>query len=62
LREHDDPAWFKPRKAVYEAEVLMPPRHLIVAVGAALEEAGLLLVGRPATQRFPHLPRCLHNG
>ena len=47
LRDHNDPAWFKPRKAVYEAEVLAPFRELIAAVGAALYEAGLPLVGDP---------------
>ena len=47
LRDHNDPAWFKPRKAVYEAEVLAPFRELIAAVGAALHEAGLPLVGDP---------------
>ena len=31
LREHNDPAWFKPRKGVYEAEVLVPFRDLILA-------------------------------
>ena len=47
LRDNNDPAWFKPRKAVYEAEVLGPFRELVVAVGAALHEAGLPLVGDP---------------
>lgn len=47
LRNNNDPAWFKPRKAVYEAAVLAPFRDLIVAVGAALGEAGLPLVGDP---------------
>jgi uncharacterized protein (TIGR02453 family) len=47
LRAHNDPVWFKPRKAVYEAEVLAHFRHLIVAVGAALEDAGVPLVGDP---------------
>lgn len=47
LRDNNDPAWFKPRKAVYEAEVLAPFRDLIVAVGAALDAAGLPLVGDP---------------
>ena len=47
LRDNNDPAWFKPRKVVYEAEVLAPFRDLIVAVGAALGEAGLPLVGDP---------------
>ncbi len=47
LRDNNDPAWFKPRKAVYEAEVLSPFRELITAVGAALHEAGLPLIGDP---------------
>ena len=47
LRENNDPAWFKPRKAVYEAEVLAPFRDLIVAVGAALRRDGLPLVSDP---------------
>ena len=52
LRDHNDPVWFKPRKAVYETEVLAPFRHLIVAVAAALEEAGLPLVGDPQRSIF----------
>ncbi len=47
LRDHNDPAWFKPRRAVYEAEVLAPLRELVVAVGDALYQAGLPLVGDP---------------
>src|SRR6266853_4843441 len=47
LSRHNDPVWFKPRKAIYEAEVLAPLRHLVVAVGAALSRAGLPLVGDP---------------
>jgi len=47
LREHNDPVWFKPRKAVYDTQVLAPLRQLVVAVGTALEEAGLPLVGDP---------------
>src|SRR5207244_6525140 len=52
LREHNDPVWFKPKKAVYEAEVLAPLRQLVVAVGATLEEAGLPLVGDPRRSIF----------
>src|SRR6266700_2807739 len=52
LRNHNDPVWFKPRKAVYDAEVLAPLRQLVVAVGAALEEAGLPLVGDPQRSIF----------
>jgi uncharacterized protein (TIGR02453 family) len=47
LRDHNDPAWFKPRKEHYETEVLMPFRDLIVAVGEALGQAGLPLTGDP---------------
>ena len=47
LRDNNDPAWFKPRKAIYETEVLAPFRTLIAAVGMALGEAELPLVGDP---------------
>jgi len=47
LRDNNDPAWFKPRKALYEAEVLAPFRELIAGVGAALGQAGLPLIGDP---------------
>src|SRR5262249_48964650 len=47
LCDNNDPAWFKPHKPVYEAEVLGPLRELIVAVGAALREAGVPLTGDP---------------
>jgi uncharacterized protein (TIGR02453 family) len=47
LSDHNDPAWFKPRKAVYEAEVLVPLRVLLASVGRALAAAGIPLVGDP---------------
>jgi uncharacterized protein (TIGR02453 family) len=47
LRDNNDPLWFKPRKAVYENEVLGPFRALLAAVAAALQEEGLPLVGDP---------------
>lgn len=47
LRDNNDPAWFKPRKALYEAEVVAPFRELLLAVGAALGNAGVPLVGDP---------------
>jgi len=47
LSDHNDPDWFRPKKAVYDTEVLAPLRHLVVAVGTALEEAGLPLIGDP---------------
>ena len=52
LRRNNDPAWFKPRKAVYEAEVLAPFRALVSAVGAALGEAGIPLSGDPMRSIF----------
>ena len=52
LRDNNDPAWFKPRKAVYEAEVLAPFRELIAAVGAALQQAEVPLVGDPQRSIF----------
>ena len=52
LRDNNDPAWFKPRKAVYEAEVLAPFRELMVAVAGALREAGVPLVGDPRRAIF----------
>ena len=52
LRDNNDPVWFKPRKAVYETEVLAPFRQLIVAVAAALQDAGVPLVGDPRRAIF----------
>ena len=52
LRDNNDPAWFKPRKALYEAEVLTPFGDLIMAVGTALREAGSPLVGDPKRSIF----------
>src|SRR5207237_4570191 len=52
LRKNNDPGWFKPRKAVYETEVLAPFRELISAVGAALAEARIPLVGDPMRAIF----------
>jgi uncharacterized protein (TIGR02453 family) len=52
LRDNNDPAWFKPRKELYEAEVLAPLRDLIVAVAAALGKAGWPLVGDPGRGIF----------
>jgi uncharacterized protein (TIGR02453 family) len=52
LRRNNDPVWFKPRKAVYEAEVLAPFRALVAAVGAALGEAGIPLAGDPMRSIF----------
>ena len=52
LRDNNDPNWFKPRKAVYETEVLAPFRALIAAVTAALAEADIPLAGDPARSIF----------
>jgi len=47
LRKNNDPVWFKPRKAVYETEVLAPFRELINVVNTALAATGIPLVGDP---------------
>jgi uncharacterized protein (TIGR02453 family) len=52
LRDNNDPAWFKPRKALYETEVLAPFRQLIVAVTQELQEVGLPLNGDPKRAIF----------
>jgi uncharacterized protein (TIGR02453 family) len=52
LRDHNDPVWFKPRKAVYQTEVLAPFRELISVVTAALAAAGIPLVGDPMRAIF----------
>ena len=52
LQNNNDPAWFKPRKALYEAEVLAPFRELIAAVSETLGRAGLPLVGDPKRAIF----------
>ncbi|MBV8492535.1 MAG: DUF2461 domain-containing protein [Alphaproteobacteria bacterium] len=52
LRDNNDPAWFKPRKGVYEAEVLAPFRALIAAVAEALADAGIPLSGDPVRSIF----------
>jgi len=52
LGDNNDPVWFKPRKDVYESEVLAPFRALIVAVAAALGTAGIPLGGDPRRAIF----------
>jgi uncharacterized protein (TIGR02453 family) len=47
LAKHNDPLWFKPRKAIYDTEVLAPFRALLLALTQALEAAGIPLVGDP---------------
>jgi uncharacterized protein (TIGR02453 family) len=47
LRANNEPGWFKPRKSVYETEILVPLRELVAAVGAALAQEGLPLIGDP---------------
>jgi uncharacterized protein (TIGR02453 family) len=47
LVANNDPLWFKPRKAVYDIEVLRPFRALLTALSAALKAVGIPLVGDP---------------
>jgi uncharacterized protein (TIGR02453 family) len=52
LARHNDPLWFKPRKAIYEAEVLVPFRALLAALGTALDAVGVPLAGDPGRGLF----------
>jgi uncharacterized protein (TIGR02453 family) len=52
LAKHNDPLWFKPRKAIYDNEVLAPFRALMTALSVALEAVGVPLVGDPARGIF----------
>jgi uncharacterized protein (TIGR02453 family) len=47
LARHNDPLWFKPRKSIYDTEVLAPFRALILSLSVKLEAAGIPLVGDP---------------
>lgn len=47
LARHNDPLWFKPRKPVYESEVLVPLRALLLALTERFAAVGLPLVGDP---------------
>ena len=47
LAEHNDPAWFKPRKTVFDSAVVAPFRTLIAAVNDALAVGGIPLIGDP---------------
>lgn len=52
LVANNDPNWFKPRKAIYDGEVLAPFRALLTALNEALDAAGVPLVGDPARGIF----------
>jgi uncharacterized protein (TIGR02453 family) len=52
LRDNNNPAWFKPRKAAYETDVLTPFRDLIIALKAAFGRAGVPLTGDPSRAIF----------
>jgi uncharacterized protein (TIGR02453 family) len=45
LTKHNDPLWFKPRKSVYENEVLAPFRALLRVLTERFAEIGVPLVG-----------------
>ncbi|HTZ37093.1 MAG TPA: DUF2461 domain-containing protein [Stellaceae bacterium] len=52
LRDNNEPGWFKPRKAVYDNEVLAPLRLLMRALTERFAALGLPLVGDPARGIF----------
>ncbi|HEX8386102.1 MAG TPA: DUF2461 domain-containing protein [Rubricoccaceae bacterium] len=47
LRENNDREWFKPRKAVYDDELLWPARCLVAEVAGEAARAGLPLTADP---------------
>lgn len=52
LAAHNDREWFKPRKAVYDDELLWPARCLVAQTAAEAHAAGLSLAGDPARNVF----------
>jgi uncharacterized protein (TIGR02453 family) len=52
LRARNEPDWFKPRKAIYDNEVLAPFRALLATLNERLEAVGIPLVGDPARGIF----------
>jgi uncharacterized protein (TIGR02453 family) len=47
LARHNDPLWFKPRKSIYDTEVLAPFRALLLSLSDKLAAAGIPLIGDP---------------
>lgn len=52
LKAHNDRAWFQPRKAVYEDELLWPMRCLVAGLGRDLPARGLPITGDPQRSIF----------
>jgi len=52
LKANNEAAWFKPRKAIYEAEIKAPFATLIAAVADGAQECGLPLTGDPVRSQF----------
>jgi len=52
LARHNDPLWFKPRKLIYDTEVLVPFRALLLRLSEKLAAAGIPLVGDPGRGIF----------
>lgn len=52
LKSNNAREWFKPRKAMYDDEVLWPLRCLVADAGRQLAEAGLPLTGDPKAGLF----------
>lgn len=52
LRQHNEREWFKPRKAIYDDEVLWPARCLVGELAEALPRAGVPLTGDPKKAPF----------
>ena len=52
LRANNDRAWFQPRKAVYDDELLWPARCLVAGLAGASRAAGVPLAGDPSKNVF----------
>lgn len=52
LRQNNDREWFKPRKAVYDDELLWPARCLVASLAEASRATGLPFTGDPARNVF----------
>ena len=58
LRDNNDPDWFKPRKAVYETEVLAPLPCFDRGGDGGARRGRHPAGRRPRARHLPHLPRC----
>ena len=58
LARHNDPLWFKPRKAVYDSEVLTPLRALLLALSERFAGSAFRSSAIPAAASFASTATC----